>query len=178
MTNSDTGLGTTGISPTGNTAGTVTDSGLAGSHLTESRQVEVTGVHVPVVPIEGGDAAAGSTGVRHGEMHTGHHEGEKKPMGEKLKEHIPGRPSSWLAAACSVGTALRIASWCNLCVGMHNHNVLRTGQQLHDRRMRYHGLPMMLVESTTAAWCMSAVLAGTQAHKEHKAEKQLAEGRI
>ncbi|WIA11365.1 hypothetical protein OEZ85_011486 [Tetradesmus obliquus] len=93
-TGTDTGLGTTGISPTGNTAATVTDRDLGS---TETRQTEVTGVFVPVVPIEAGHTTvAGDTaGVTRFEghhqqgQHLGH-EGEKKPMGEKIKEHIPG----------------------------------------------------------------------------------------
>jgi hypothetical protein len=73
------------MAPTGTTAGTVTDSGISSGTPTETRTTEVTGVYVPVVPAEMGDTTTETT--RHSDTH---HEGAKKPMGEKIKEKIPG----------------------------------------------------------------------------------------
>jgi hypothetical protein len=73
------------MAPTGTTAGTVTDTGISTGVTTESRGTEITGVYVPVVPVEMGATTTGAS--RHSEAH---HEGAKKPMGEKIKEKIPG----------------------------------------------------------------------------------------
>jgi hypothetical protein len=93
--------GNQGTVPTGATAGTVRDTGIGSGTTTESRTTEVTGVYVPVVPVEVGDTTTETHHHSHSDTHhETHHEREKKPMGEKVKEHIPGE------ATCIVNFAV------------------------------------------------------------------------